>query len=85
VSYSAKLPTFKVPQLWISGAADYLAPNGMAKQAYLLSGASDKTYVDAGKASGFSADYGHGDILIGNKAQDEVYPIISNWLNAHSD
>lgn len=84
-SYSAMLPDLKVPQLWISGAADFLVPSGMVKQAYWLSGAKDKAYVDAGKASGFSADYGHGDILIGNKAPEEIYPIISGWLAARGD
>jgi pimeloyl-ACP methyl ester carboxylesterase len=83
-SYAALLPHLKIPQLWIAGPMDYLVPVGMAAQAYALSGATEKTWVEASKSAGFSADYGHGDLLVGLHTPTEIYPIISNWIKAHA-
>ena len=38
----------------------------------------------AGKAHGFSDDYGHGDLTIGRRAPDEVFPVIESFLAASS-
>lgn len=83
-SYSAKLPQFKTPQLWIAGEEDYLVPPGMVYGGYALAGASDKTYVKAGKAAGFAVDYGHGDLMIGKHTPKEIYPLVLSWLQARA-
>ncbi|GEM_PF-5502442 len=83
-SYSARLPKFTVPQLWLAAPADYFVPPAMVYAAYSLSGAADKTFVEANKASGFSVDYGHGDLMIGVHTPKETYPLMLGWLQEHA-
>lgn len=83
-SYTSLLPQFKVPQLWLTGPVDYLVPNGMAARAFALSGAADKTLLDASRVNGFAVDYGHGDLIVGLRAPKEIYPRIADWLAEHA-
>jgi hypothetical protein len=43
-----------------------------------------KELVQFHLAGGHAADYGHTDLLFGKKAPEEVYPVIADWLAAHS-
>ena len=50
---------------------------------YDISGAREKELVICGKSHGFSADYGHVDMVFGRKARDEVFPRIRDWFVRH--
>ncbi len=47
-------------------------------------GSSDKAFVRAGVADGFSVDFGHDDLLAGIAAPAEVFPVVGDWLAARS-
>ena len=41
----------------------------------------DKTVKIFSQANGYSADYGHCDLILGRNSEKDVYPVILNWLN----
>ena len=84
VDYRARLAAATVPALLLAGAADALAPPASVAAAYEALGSPDKTYAVLGTATGCAADYGHGDLLLGRHAPEEVYPRIARWLEAHA-
>jgi alpha-beta hydrolase superfamily lysophospholipase len=43
------------------------------------------TIWNAGLADGFSADYGHTDLLVGRRASEEIFPRLRDWLVAHAE
>jgi hypothetical protein len=40
--------------------------------------------VTAGISHGFSADYGHGDLVLGRRAPEELFPLVADFLIRHS-
>jgi len=74
------LPEVKTPILLLAGAGDQLVSIHGVKHAYELIGSEDKKYVELSKANGYQHDYGHGDLLIGNSAPAEVFPLIVEWI-----
>lgn len=72
-----------VPLQVIAGKTDRLTPLEDVRIPYDLSGARDKELVVCGRAEGFSADYGHVDLVFGRRAKDEVFPRIRDWFVRH--
>lgn len=81
VNYAQLLGNIKVPMFISCGAADQFAPP--SEQKFLLDhvGSTDKTLVIFGRASGFAADAGHDDALVGRNSKAQVYPTIEKWLS----
>lgn len=86
--YRGGLATSRVPFQLIAGSVDFLvAPESVevARDAMIAAKASgDVEYFLAGKAQGFRADYGHGDLVLGRHAPDEIFPRIESWLRRHA-
>ncbi|HDH97400.1 MAG TPA: alpha/beta fold hydrolase, partial [Proteobacteria bacterium] len=78
------LDRVKVPILVIAGTDDNLAQPHDVYLMYSLAGSGDKRWVEFGRKNGFSHNYGHGDILLGDHARAEVFPVIAEWLDAHN-
>lgn len=73
----------KVPFLLIAGTHDLLAtPLAVARAREALGG--PVKLVMAGSAHGFRGDYGHGDLLFGRHAPDEIYPVVETFLAAQA-
>ena len=82
--YRARLKDVKVPVLLMAGVNDMLAPpQTVLPTQQLLGGPSE--YVLLARAHGFSADYGHGDLTLGRKAPDEVFPRVAEFLERHAE
>lgn len=86
-SYKEHLHEFETPVLMITGAVDNQAPRQEIAYAYEHVGTKGwkKKYHIFSKDEDTpgSCDYGHLDINYGEKARDEVYPIIYRWLKQH--
>ncbi|MSP63056.1 MAG: alpha/beta fold hydrolase [Myxococcales bacterium] len=82
--YRAELPRITVPTLFLAGARDLLAPPDAVKDAFEAVGATDKRFVICSRAQKFSVNYGHFDLLLGNHAAREIYPLVLEWLDAHA-
>jgi pimeloyl-ACP methyl ester carboxylesterase len=83
LDYRAGLAAARQPALFVAGERDGLAPPP-AVRAGLDAWGGEKEYLLAARATGFSADYGHGDLVFGRRAPEEIFPRISAWLLART-
>lgn len=74
----------QLPALFIGGARDLLAPPSAVAHIADRIASSDVTVLTIGRAFGHSADYGHGDLVLGRRAPTEIFPEIHRWLVAHA-
>jgi pimeloyl-ACP methyl ester carboxylesterase len=70
----------RTPILVIAGARDWLTPPEDLRLVYEQLGSPDKSFIVAGKDHGFSENYGHVDLILGNRAESEIYPHVLAWL-----
>jgi pimeloyl-ACP methyl ester carboxylesterase len=76
--YLAPLADVQLPsQVW-AGTADLVAPPWQVQP--LADHLGQATYVLAGTEGGFSVDYGHLDLILGDNAASEVYPMLNTFL-----
>jgi len=68
------------PTLVVAGRGDLIAPVDRVLGSYRRLGAEKKSFVVAGRATGFAVDYGHLDLTLGDHAQEEIYPRILQWI-----
>jgi polyhydroxyalkanoate synthase len=83
VSYTRALGAITVPSLVLVGRADELADPLIGREVFEHLGSQDKELVVAGRAEGFSTDFGHVDLLVGPSARRDVFPRIVAWLQRH--
>ncbi|HVO31923.1 MAG TPA: alpha/beta fold hydrolase [bacterium] len=88
IDYRKGLEKSEVPFLLIAGSRDLLvAPAAveLARDAMVAARARGAVeYVIAGRETGFREDYGHGDLVLGRHAPDEIFPRIEAWLRARA-
>ncbi len=78
------LENLKVPTLLIAGSKDSLAPPRAVKFVADRVGSEDVQFVVMGKDRGCDVEYGHGGLLLGRQAPDEVFPVVERWLVRHA-
>lgn len=78
--YGEALARLSAPLLVIAGRVDRVAPPDRVRPYYEAAGSEEKRYVLAGRANGFGADYGHLDLALGDRAEDEIFPLITGWF-----
>jgi polyhydroxyalkanoate synthase len=83
VSYTQGLSAIHAPTLVIVGRGDEITDPLVGRSVWERLGSSDKELLVAGKAEGFSTDFGHVDLLAGPKAHREIFPRIVAWLEEH--
>ncbi|MDP8254217.1 MAG: alpha/beta fold hydrolase [Candidatus Alcyoniella australis] len=81
-SYTRNLQVIQTPFLFLASEGDMTALSGSVKFVYDAVSSKDKRYVLFGPGSESTA-YGHVDILIGENAPTEVFPVIHEWLDQH--
>lgn len=79
-SYRKNLNRIRAPLLLIGGEADPLAPAESIREVYRASGSADRTVRIFGPKAKDSAAYGHFDLIVGKKSQEEVFSLIAEWL-----
>ncbi len=84
-SYRENLGRVKAPLLLMAGSADYLCPEETIEAVYRRISSHRKAFRVVGKRSGETADYGHGDLLIGRRCREEVFPLVREWLESFSE
>lgn len=78
------LKNIDVPVLLVAGSADHIAPPPAVKHVADNVGSEDVQYVVMGRERGCDVEYGHGGLLLGRHAPDEVYPVVERWLVRHA-
>ena len=81
--YSSRLGEVRLPVLVMVGAADLQRPPDAVRATFDALGSADKTFVRVGKADGFPVDAGHDDLDRRRCAPTHVFPVITDWLDAH--
>jgi predicted alpha/beta hydrolase len=81
--YDQGYARMKMPMLLIAAPKDRLAPPAAVAYVRDHVSSTDVTMIEMSKANGFSRDYGHGDLIVGRHAPDEVFPLVRSWLEAH--
>lgn len=82
--YTANINRINVPVLIMAGSEDAFVTKKVLKECYRRLSSFDKKLVIFSKKKGYSAEYGHSDLLIGKNSEKEVYPVILNWLDKRS-
>lgn len=83
VDYRENMRNIKLPFMAMAGQVDILAPPHMVQPIMGLTSSEDKIYRLFSVENGLSADYGHLDIILGPKVNQEVFPVITEWLANH--
>lgn len=81
LDYRARLSGCALPVLVMGGQSDGIARLDAVRRAVDL--LPNAEHVIAGRAAGFTADYGHIDLLFGKRAHVEIYPRVRAFLAAH--
>lgn len=80
INYLDRMADIRTPLGFATGSVDMLAPPDSVEAAYEKCGSEDKTYQLFGHESGYSCDYGHGDIVFGESAPEEIFPYIRDFF-----
>ncbi|MFO0600833.1 MAG: alpha/beta hydrolase [Myxococcaceae bacterium] len=80
VDYREGVRALSIPVLVIGGTVDHLAPPEASCRYFDLLTSSKKQLALFGREHGHASDYGHGDLVVGRRARDEVYPVVKQFL-----
>ena len=80
--YEQNLGEIKTPILALGGEADSLLPPGHVRRVFGQLGSDDKKMIVFGPKNGDREGYGHCDLVVGDRAESEVWPIVAEWLEA---
>lgn len=69
-----------VPSLFIAGAQDAIATPETVRFVYERAGAKIKKFLVISKENGATEDYGHGCLILGERAEDDVFPKVEEFL-----
>lgn len=83
VDYRARMVGAQCPTLVVSGPLDQLGHADAVERAVHLLG--NATALHCAKDSGFSADYGHIDLIFGKAAPEEIFPRFIDFFAAHDE
>lgn len=81
-SFGDHLERIAAPVFVIAGSRDRLTPPADLERLVARLGSRDKSYFLAGHASGLDHEYSHVDLVLGRHAPDEIYPRVTEWLDA---
>ena len=79
-NYRRNLAKLRLPLLLIGGEKDALAPPEALRIVHQQVASTERTLRIFGPRFGDSAAYGHVDLILGQKARKEVFPVIGAWL-----
>ena len=81
LDYEERIRDVTTPALAVAGAGDpRFAPPHACRALLETTAATDRTFVVAGRETGFSEDFGHAGIVVSRAARTEVWPLLLDWL-----
>jgi len=82
--YLEDLPKSKTPIFILGGSKDMMAPPAAVVAAFGTGEQrAERKCLILGKEAGCVEDYGHMDLMLGIRAEEEVFPQILKWLDEH--
>jgi len=83
LDYSARLGTVRTPTLVVGGKLDWMAPIFEVRATYDQLGGPKRLFI-AAEENGFQHDYGHGDLVMADRARLEVWPRLLEFFDEHA-
>ncbi len=83
-NFSEGIKSISIPVFAMTGSVDLICPPEAVFWLKEKLREEQLRITIAGIHSGFSADYGHGDIIFGRKAPSEIFPLITSYVESHS-
>ncbi|MBI3182920.1 MAG: alpha/beta fold hydrolase [Myxococcales bacterium] len=84
LDYRKDLAKVRTPVLVVAGKLDRLAIAPAVKDAYRALG-GPKEWLLVSEANGAQADYGHMDLIVGDRAASEVWPKVEDFFERHEN
>lgn len=81
--YIALETEIDMPALFLTGKRDSIAIPDSVEYVYNRAGSKHKEFQVIAKENGFSEDYGHACIVMGDRAEDDVFPLVENFLKKY--
>lgn len=82
LDFRRDMASIRTPVLVVAGRLDRMAPVPAVKDGYRALGGPKKWLLVA-ESHGFPTDYGHMELVIGERAATEVWPHVLSFLDAH--
>jgi pimeloyl-ACP methyl ester carboxylesterase len=82
--YRKDLAKVTTPMMFLAGNKDRLAPPPSVKDAYEAVSSTEKRFVIASSRQAMDADYGHLDLVLGESAGRDIFPVVKSWLDERS-
>lgn len=82
--YDEGFGRLRMPLYLLAGAADRLVPPAAVDYVRERVSSADVTFEVVGVAGGATHDYGHGDLVLGARAPDDVFARVVRWLSARA-
>ena len=76
----AGLAEVQLPALVVAAQGDRVTPEWACRKLYDQLGAAQRTFVSLARGQTFSSDFGHVEMLVSPAAQQEVWPLVRDWL-----
>jgi pimeloyl-ACP methyl ester carboxylesterase len=83
LDYEALLANVRTPALVVAGKVDQLGFPPLVRRGYDALGGPKRWFLVA-EENGASADYGHMDLLLGERAAEDVFVHVDRWLAAQA-
>lgn len=74
------LASSQVPLLAVAGAGDEQDPAWACRALFEQAGGKPRRFIELGHEGGYSRDFGHVEMLVGEAAEREVWPLLLQWL-----
>jgi pimeloyl-ACP methyl ester carboxylesterase len=84
VDYAVSMSSIRVPILVVAGKIDRMGEPWLVKTGYRRLG-GPKEFFLAGTENGAVADYGHMDLILGDRAGEEVWSRVAEFLDRFAD
>lgn len=84
IDYWSGFQKIHIPYLAFAGAADRNDPPEGCRLMVDKLGSSDKMLTVLGKRQGFKKNYDHVGMVVSREAAEEVWPLVSAWIEKHS-
>jgi pimeloyl-ACP methyl ester carboxylesterase len=81
IDYGEKLRQVRTPFLVVAGKLDQLGFPPLVRRGYDALGSEKKRWLLVAEENGASADYGHMDLLLGERAPADVFLPVVRWLD----
>jgi pimeloyl-ACP methyl ester carboxylesterase len=81
VDYLEGLHRVRIPVLVVAGKIDGIAPPWNVRPAFDALGSPEKEFLVLGEANGQHSDYNHMDMVIGERAPEEVFDRVAEFLS----